>query len=257
MTVRKGIITYGELTSPEAAEARDAGALLLLPVGALEQHGNGLPLATDTIRADHVAESVAATLESEAFVLPSLPYGVSPHHTPLPGTVTIPPTLFVEHVTAIVTSLAASGWTRFLVISGHGGNSAALGLVQQTLLGTYPDLLFAWTPVSAVAARSNAALSRTQVSGHSGESETSQVLAIDESLVLTDALTPGATRLDDLSPRARLSRTARPSIAVTFDQYAANGVLGDPTTATAADGNAILEEVTEVLVGYARELLAL
>lgn len=257
MSIRGGILNYGELTSPESAEARDSGALLILPVGALEQHGGGLPLSTDTLRADHVARRVAAALPGEAYVLPTLPYGVSPHHSRLPGTVTLPPTLFVEVVTSIAANLADSGWLRILVISGHGGNAAALGLAQQTLLGSHPDLAFAWSPVSALASASLRDVPRTEVSGHSGESETAQVLAIDEGLVHRAALKPGATTLDGLAGRARLSRRAKPSVAVTFEHYAPNGVLGDPTTATAAQGEAINSEIVDVLVAYARELLRL
>ena len=127
-------------------------------------------------------------------------------------------------------------------------------MVQQALLATHPDFVFAYAPVSGLATEATAALPRTEVSGHCGESETSQMLAIDESLVDTDHLNPGATRLDDLDPRARLSRTKSPSTAVTFDRYADNGVLGDPRTATAAAGEDILGEVVDRLVAYCQEL---
>ena len=127
-------------------------------------------------------------------------------------------------------------------------------MVQQALLATHPDFVFAYAPVSGLATEATAALPRTEVSGHCGESETSQMLAIDESLVDTDHLNPGATRLDDLDPRARLSRTKSPSTAVTFDRYADNGVLGDPRTATATAGEGILGEVVDRLVAYCQEL---
>ncbi|SMX69379.1 Creatinine amidohydrolase [Brevibacterium linens] len=80
------------------------------------------------------------------------------------------------------------------------------------------------------------------------------MLAIDESLVDSGHLNPVATRRDDLDPRARLSRTKSPSTAVTFDRYADNGVLGDPRTASAAAGEAILGEVIDRLVAYCQEL---
>lgn len=259
--IRPHIRDYAELTSLEVELAKDRGSLLVLPVGACEQHGDGLPLGTDNIRADHVARAVVAELTDgdrgqagSAFVLPSIDYGVSPHHRFLPGTINIGPQLFIDLVTSIAHQLADAGFDKLLVITGHGGNLAALGVAQQSLLATHPDFVFAYAPVSALAPESTSALSRTEVSGHCGESETSQMLAIDAHLVDTEHLSPGATRLDDLEPRARLSRTKSPSTAVTFDRYAENGVLGDPRTATAAAGEDILGEVISVLVSYCREL---
>nr|WP_280712898.1 creatininase family protein [Brevibacterium marinum] len=276
------------MTSLEVEAAKRDEALLILPVGACEQHGDGLPLSTDSIRADHVAMAVAEELAAageltvgeelgvgeescaaegpagddtsdagRAFVLPSIDYGVSPHHGNLPGTITLDPRTFVDIVTTVAGQICDSGFTRVLVITGHGGNMAALGVAQQVLLSTHPDLVFAYSPVSALAAEANAALPRTEVSGHSGESETSQMLAIDDRLVDSPRLTAGATDLADLSPRARLSRTKSPASAVTFDQYSENGALGDPRTATATAGVDILGEVIEKLVAYSREVLRL
>ena len=261
--IRPQVRKYGELTSLEVELAKENSSLLILPVGACEQHGDGLPLSTDSIRADHVALAVAEELAvteelpGRAFVLPSIDYGVSPHHGNLPGTVSIDPRTFVDLVTSISGQLSDSGFTRVLVITGHGGNMAALGVAQQVLLSSHPDLTFAYSPVSGLATETTAALPRTEVSGHSGESETSQMLAIDDRLVDSARLTAGATALDELSPRARLSRTKSPASAVTFDQYAENGVLGDPRTATAAAGQDILGEIIVALVAYSREMLRL
>ena len=262
--IRPHIRSYAELTSLEVELAKDRASLLVLPVGACEQHGDGLPLGTDNIRAAHVARAVVDRLsvlderaggdQNRTFVLPGIDYGVSPHHRFLPGTNNIGPQLFIDLVTSIVGQLADAGFDRLLVITGHGGNLSALGVVQQALLATHPDFVFAYAPVSGLATEATAALPRTEVSGHCGESETSQMLAIDESLVDSGHLNPGATRLDDLDPRARLSRTKSPSTAVTFDRYADNGVLGDPRTATAAAGEDILGEVVARLVAYCQEL---
>ncbi|MGO1325651.1 MAG: creatininase family protein, partial [Brevibacterium aurantiacum] len=175
----------------------------------------------------------------------------------LPGTVSLDPRTFVDIVTTAAGQLCDSGFTRILVVTGHGGNIAALGVAQQVLLSSHPDLAFAYSPVSGLATETTAQLPRTEVSGHSGESETSQMLAIDDSLVDSSRLTAGATALDELSPRARLTRTKSPSSAVTFDRYADNGVLGDPRTATVTAGEDILGEIIAKLVSYSKEMLRL
>lgn len=252
---RTSIIEFGKLTSPEASSRKDA--LLILPIGALEQHGDGLPLFTDTLRADFVASSVARRLSGRAFVMPTLPYGVSPHHASFDGTVSLPATLFIETVLTVVRSVADAGWGRLLIISGHGGNGPSLGVVEQELLSTHPQMHFAWTPVTALAKESLSRLSREEVSGHSGESETAQVLAIDEELVDREALTSGACRLEDMSAKATLSRTSVPSMSVRFEEYAPNGVLGNPRTSTVEQGREALDEIIERLVAYSQALLAL
>lgn len=254
---RSRIISFGHLTNPEATRAKDDGALLILPVGAVEQHGDGLPLNTDNLRADYVADAVAERLTGRAFVLPPVPYGVSPHHSSFAGTVSLPPRLFIEVVTTIVHQLAAAGWTRLLVVTGHGGNVASLGVIQQDLLGSHPGFHFAFSPVSALAKNTHKSMERSAVTGHSGESETAQVLAIDADAVDTPHLNPGALTLDDLGPRARLSRSKPPAIAVRFEEYAPNGVLGDPRTATIDQGKQILAEIVDTLVDYSESLLSL
>lgn len=260
-TIRPGILEYGKLTSLEVEVAAASGALLILPVGACEQHGDGLPLSTDSIRADHVSLAVASAIgedhrSPQAFVLPTLGFGISPHHGNLPGTISLDPRIFIDTVVAIASQLADAGFTRLLVVTGHGGNLAALGVASQVLLASHPQFAFAYSPVSGLATEATASLTRTEVSGHSGESETAQMLAIADTLVDAAHLNPGATALDDLGPHARLSRTKSPTTAVTFEQYADNGVLGDPTTATAADGRRILAEVVAKLTSYARQMLA-
>lgn len=243
------IAEFGRLTSPEAAQQKQS--LLILPVGALEQHGDGLPLFTDTLRADYVAQAVAHRMESRAFVLPTLPYGVSPHHASFAGTISLSGKLFIELVSSIIRSLADAGWERLLVVSGHGGNVASLGVIEQDLLLTHPDFHFAWTPVTALAKESLGRYETSEISGHSGEAETAQVLAIDSTVVDEESLVPGACSREQLSPKALLSRTQRPSSAVRFEEYADNGVLGDPRTSTVEQGQEILEEIITRLTEYA------
>lgn len=249
---------YAELTSPEAGELQAGGAVLILPVGSTEQHGHALPLATDTVRAELVARRVAARFApGEVAVLPTLAYGISPHHRRLPGTLTLPPRLYCELVVSLCEAMADTGWRKLLVVNGHGGNNAALTLVQQELLASRPDFRFAWTPISRLAGAATARLTRSEVTGHSGESETAQLLALREDLVRRDRLAPGATTLDGLDPAARLSRDPGPSLAVPFDEYHPSGVLGDPRGVTAEQGEEIIDEAVGAIAGFLRHLIAL
>src|SRR5262245_10025241 len=144
-------IRLGELTTVEAAAATDA--VVIIPAGAFEQHGPGLPLATDLVRAEHVAERVATALRGKALVGPAIPVGVSPHHLAFAGTISLTTTTFATVVREYVDGLYRHGWRKILVLTGHGGNNATLTTVGQDLLTTHPDLQFAWTPVTALAGR--------------------------------------------------------------------------------------------------------
>ena len=121
---------YAELTSPEVQQLVEAGAVPVLPIGALEQHGRALPVGTDTLRAEGVVDRLAQRCpEGSVVTLPPLPYGVSPHHTRLPGTVTVPARLYCDLLISLAESLADAGWQSLLIVTGHGGNRPALSSV--------------------------------------------------------------------------------------------------------------------------------
>jgi len=201
----KSFRRLAELTTDEAAEAVLRSPLVIIPVGAQEQHGGGMAMSTDTVRAVGVAELVAERLAGRAVVAPVIPYGVSPHHMAFAGTVTLSPATFMHVIRDVVASLREHGWRQFLVIAGHGGNNAALSVLAQEYVRE--DLTFAWTPITSVV--SDLIVDVSEVHGHAGEAETAQLLYLAPELVQADRLEPGATRLDELTTPARLSRQAR------------------------------------------------
>lgn len=106
------------LSWQELAEQREAARnVVIIPVGSTEQHGNHLPLGTDTLVAMLLAEDAAK--ETGVLVAPPLWYGWSPHHMVLPGTITIRPEILVELLYDVIQSLQIHGFTKFIVINGH------------------------------------------------------------------------------------------------------------------------------------------
>ena len=198
------------MTTLEAAEAVRARPLVIIPAGAFEQHGPGMPLATDTIRAEHVAELVALELAGRAVIGPSVPVGVSPHHLAFAGTVTLTTTTLAAVVREYADSLHRHGWRKILVITGHGGNNATLTTVAQDLLTTHPDLQFAWTPLTSLAADVVAGMRVSEVHGHSGEAETAQMLHLAPHLVHTERLAPGTTHAGGPRPAPPAGAPRRP-----------------------------------------------
>jgi creatinine amidohydrolase len=246
----------GEMTTTEAADAVLASPVVLLPAGAFEQHGPGLPLATDLVRAEHIAERVAAQLDGSAVIGPSVPVGVSPHHMAFAGTVTLTTTTLAAVLREYTDALHRHGWRKVLVITGHGGNNATLGTVAQDLLTTHPDLQFAWTPLTALAADVVAGMGVSEVHGHSGEAETAQMLQIAPHLVRRDDLEPGTARFAELDALGAVARrTGGPRITARYDHLSANGVLGDPRRATPEDGAALVDAIVARITDFVTEWL--
>ncbi|GAB4085867.1 creatininase family protein [Myceligenerans cantabricum] len=243
-----------DLTTREAADGAARGAVVLIPAGALEQHGPGMALGTDLVRAEAVAEQVAAGLGDRVLIGPSVPVGVSPHHLAFPGTVSLSTGTFAAVVREYATSLYRHGFARILVITGHGGNNAALTTVAQDLLVTHPGLQLAWTPLTSLAGDAVAAMEPSAVHGHSGEAETAQMLHIAPHLVHTDRLEPGTTTPDQLDDTGRAARRhVHPALTLPYDRLSPNGVLGDPRRATAEDGAAIVTAIVARITGFIEE----
>lgn len=211
----------GECTSEQLAAPP---AALVVPVGSTEQHGPHLPLDTDTRIAVALAGQIAEHL---GFLLaPPIAYGASGEHQGFPGTISIG----TEALTAVLTEYGRSAclWvTRVVFVNGHGGNVDALRSATATLRGEARDA--AWLSTCPGAA-----------DAHAGHTETSLLLHLWPQAVRTDRLAAGNTEpLAELMPRLRRGGVAAVS---------PSGVLGDPTTATAADGaGAFAEMVSECL----------
>jgi mycofactocin system creatininase family protein len=210
---RVGRVKLASLTSPGVP----GGATLVVPLGSTEQHGPHLPLGTDTAVAVAVCERVAARRD-DVVVAPALPYGSSGEHAGFAGTLSIGQEALERVVVELVRS--ADGFAGVVLASGHGGNAEPLARAV-AVLRSEGRRVAAWSP---------------RIPGgdaHAGRTETSLLLALDPAAVRVDRAEPGVTApLSELMPALRAGGV----VAVS-----ANGVLGDPTGATAAEGEAILD----------------
>lgn len=205
-----------DAVSPEIGER---SWVLLIPLGSTEQHGPHLPLDTDTRIAVAVAEGVATRRpERDVIVAPAIAYGASGEHQGFPGTLSIGTAALTLVIVELVRS-AGPEFSRIVVVNGHGGNFEAIGAATATLAHEQRPV-DVWSP--------------RLVGGdtHAGRTETSLVLALDPTVVRLDRAEPGVTEpLAALLPALRAGGLA----AVT-----PNGVLGDPTGASAEEGEVLL-----------------
>jgi mycofactocin precursor peptide peptidase len=219
----------GELGSSQAGG--DGDAVLVVPLGSTEQHGPHLPLGTDTEIAVALAERFAAA-HCGALVAPALAYGSSGEHDGFPGTVSIGQEA-LELVLVELCRSATGTYGRVLLVSAHGGNAAPLERAARLLREERRDVL-AFSPDWSGDA-------------HAGRVETSLMLALRPELVELEAAEPGNT-----APVAELIGALREG---GVRSVSPNGVLGDPTGASAEEGERLLAAATEKLTEAAARWL--
>jgi creatinine amidohydrolase len=119
----------GLLTAPQVRERLSADSVLCLPVGSYEQHGPHLPLNTDSLMAEGYARDVVKRWGDlhDLWLLPTIPYGISPEHAWSPGTVSLPLRVYSDLLMTMCEGLTdATPARNLLVINGHGGNRGIL-----------------------------------------------------------------------------------------------------------------------------------
>lgn len=114
-------------TSREEADRK--ASVAVLPIGSFEQHGQHLPLATDTVVACAIADSVAS--EYGLILLPPVAFSCSHEHSGFTGTVSISATTLHQVIGDIVASLELQGIRHLVLVNGHGGNYSLGNVVQE------------------------------------------------------------------------------------------------------------------------------
>ncbi|WP_077077587.1 mycofactocin biosynthesis peptidyl-dipeptidase MftE [Mycobacterium numidiamassiliense] len=221
------VAVLGELGTATSSQLLGTPPSILIPLGSTEQHGPHLPLDTDTRIATAVARgagtSLHARLGQEWLVAPAIAYGASGEHQSFSGTISIG----TDALTMLLVEYgrSAASWVQRLVfVNGHGGNVSALHTAAAQLRAEGRDA--SWCPCIAVGG-----------DAHAGHTETSVLLHISPGDVRTDRWLAGnRSPLPELLPSMRRGGVEAVSPV---------GVLGDPTTATAAEGKRIFSEMVD------------
>lgn len=259
-------IKLDEMRWPEVEELLTKPNVVILPIGATEQHGPHLPLNTDTASTVYFAEQVAHRVTEEhsirVVVAPAIPYGETrgtpPFSQLLPGTISITGDTVVTLIKEVVRSLVTQGFNNILVLNGHLENTTLIAAALRTVSVDFPDAgLYGanWFHLAS-AAWSQIRKGGKAGAGHSCEKETSICLALQPQNVALDEVVQG-TRSFSLPDKYIFPMPAGP---VFFHSRVSGrregGVMGDPSAATKEAGEkliaAVLDELTEIVVAIAK-----
>jgi creatinine amidohydrolase len=233
--------------------------VVLIPIGHTEQHAFHLPLSTDTLIIEAVAQGTARKVPERAVALPVMPYGVSTHRRSFAGTLNAGGRAFEDFWLAIVETLVGRGFDRIYLLSGHGGNCSFLVNVVKYAGDRYPQIFCAtaWLYLSGpdgVAALENHRLSRTGGMGHACEMETSLILHLRPDLVAmervvdeTDFISTPSYYMDWVEGGALVANPP-------WDDDTRTGAYGAGSLATAEHGKIWLEAAVAEKVQHVAEI---
>ena len=212
--------------------------VLLLPIGATEQHGPHLPVNTDTVIAN--AACAYASAATGAPVLPVISYAVSIGHTEKwPGTFALFHETLMQTVREIAAWAVASGWKRLVLVNAHCGNDAALRCAVDRLRFDFVNrLLIATRNTWQLTAEIAGHFTKDASDWHANEAETSLMLFI----------APEAVREERIAGAGDRDRTANCVFPHMVANTSVNGVTGLPSDATHGKGASLLREIGESLV---------
>ena len=241
---KNGTIWFDELSMPEAEKAAQDGKVVIIPCGSIEEHGNHLPLCTDSIQAEHVASEVAQ--KTGCLVAPPLRYGLCSSTRNFPGTITISFDSLRNVMTDILEDFVRNGFKRLIVITGHAGGShmTAIRLAAKKVVTNHmnkkdrPRIMVCSDYDFAFDLRGKDFDERDS---HAGTIETSRVIAIRPDL-LKEKGTPNYPNF----PRFEVIPDP--------ERYFPSGIMGDPTIASAEKGKKINEHIIEQIVKLIIEL---
>ncbi|BDT87385.1 creatininase family protein [Nocardia cyriacigeorgica] len=216
-------------TSTDIARAKPR--IAVLPVGSFEQHGDHLPLATDTIIACLIARALADAYP--LFLLPPVTISCSHEHEQFPGTLSLSHTTLTAVITDIRASLARTGITALVLINAHGGNYVLNNIAQEANITGRHVLIYPGRDDWNQARQAAGMETDSHDDMHGGELETSILLHAAPDLVRSSF-----RNADHHSPdRQHLHLLG-------MGAYTSNGIIGRPSAATETKGKAALDALT-------------
>jgi creatinine amidohydrolase len=242
------------LRGPDVARCLGERSILVQPLGAIEQHGPHLPFNTDLLVAERVAEAAVARVgdEVDAWLLPPLAYTKSNEHAWSPGTIWLSATTLLAVLDDIGRCVAMTPANRLVFLNGHGGNSALVNVANRELRLHHGLMTFLAHPGLPVDQGGDAPPEELGMGVHGGTDETSLMLHLAPELVDMSVATRRVP--EHLAANEYVRFGGRVSFGWLSNDFADDGVIGDPTPATAERGAALFEGSVTAFCAALREI---
>lgn len=238
-------VEWARLKAHELRQLAEQNAVVILPIASIEQHGPHLPVMTDT----RLGQAVAVGAAEKAFpirptvVTPVVWSGLSEHHMPFGGTLTLSHDTFRRVVCDLIDAITRHGFRDILISNSHGGNIIAMQQICDELATQTPATLVATTYPVEMGDALSAILEDQPGMQHACEAETSMMMVCEPDLVDTSDLGSLGTRDNQhFLGAGRASYRWR-----SFTSKTADGVAGNPTRASLEKGHAIINAATDAL----------
>jgi creatinine amidohydrolase len=236
-----------EMTAPDINAAIANGfSTVVVGVGSTEQHGPHLPTMTDTRIGDEVANRVALKL-GNALQARTIPVGISDHHLAFGGTLSLLPETLLSIILDYVSSLVRCGFKQIIFLPSHGGNFATVEKAITKAQTVFPDIkISGYTNLLGFSHFLNSlsngfGISDDESGAHAGENETSMMMHLKPHLVKREKFEAGY-----------VGPTGEKEVSIILEQgmpaLTKNGVLGDPSKASADKGSVYIERLADFLM---------
>lgn len=247
------------LSWPKINDYLKRSNLILIPLGATEEHGKHLPISMDTCIAVNLCEKVSE--KAKCLVAPTIPIGYSEWFMEFPGTISFSYNLLIQLIQEYCDSLVSHGFKNLIFISPHGLNATAIGIVGRILRnkGVIVSMINPWKILSDIGLN-NKNLKENKVK-HAGEIMTSVALAICPDFVDMDSAVKEYV-FSNISTKIKAKNSVGISnfkgheinIYLRAKEVTSSGAMGDPKNASAKIGEELLKELTNYVVNFIKEM---
>ena len=236
-----------DLSGPEVADSLTPDSVVVLPVGAIEQHGPHLPLSVDTVIADEVASALLNAVggDIDLWLLPTLAVSKSNEHLWSPGTLSLSAETLLRVLDDLATCIAATPARRLVFLNGHGGNSSLLVTACRDLRVAHGLLTFLVHPFIPPASGGPSTEEELGMGVHGGLHETALFAYLRPDEVDMKQAVRSVPEWMAANEWVRFGGPVQ--FGWTSRDFGSQGHIGDPTGATVDLGRRLFDEVVEAL----------
>ncbi|MBM3601280.1 MAG: creatininase family protein [Alphaproteobacteria bacterium] len=237
-------IEWRRLRADQLREKAKENAIVIVPVGSLEQHGPHLPVEVDSLLGETVALRAARIVAEKEPILvtPCLWTGISEHHMSFGGTITLGFPAFSALITDVVHSIVRHGFKRVVLLNGHGGNDNGLRVLADELSPKFNIPILQFTYWYAAAAPIARILETQKQLLHACEAETSMTMHLRPELVARDRI-----KLADVNTTPDITDVVGGGVYLwrSLASRSSAGVIGNPGAATPEKGERLVADIAK------------